>query len=164
MPAIPPTDILEVMRHVPHRYPFVLVDRVDGGESGEWLRATKHVSMDAPYFVATSGDSAPVMPPRLIVEALAQAGGILCFFSGLLKPRGGSTTFLAAVDHTRFVRDTHAGETLTLDCRLKRALRGVIRIEGRAAVGDDTVVETVLTMVVRDTEPELAAHDPRNAP
>lgn len=163
MPAIPPTDIQEVMRHLPHRYPLVLVDHVEGGESGEWLRAVKHLSFGEQSFADAGGAGGSCMPPTLIVEALAQTGGILCYFSGLLKPRGGSTTFLAAVDRTRFLREARPGDTLVLHCRLKRALRGVIRIEGRASVGEDPVVEAELTMVVRDTEPELAAHDPRNA-
>jgi 3-hydroxyacyl-[acyl-carrier-protein] dehydratase len=161
MPAIPPTDIQEVFRHLPHRYPFVLVDAVEAGETGEWVRAVKHVSVDEPFFTSV-GREKPAMPPTLIVEALAQAGGILCFYSGLLKPHGGSTTYLAAIDHTRVERAAYAGETMRLDCRLKRALRGVVRIDGRASVGDELVVTTELTMVVRDTDGDLAAADPRS--
>jgi 3-hydroxyacyl-[acyl-carrier-protein] dehydratase len=163
MPAIPPTDIQEVLRHVPHRFPFALVDAIEGGETGEWVRAVKHVSIDDPYFAHT-GFKTRTMPSTLIVEALAQAGGILCLFSGLLKPSGGSTTFLAAIDRTRVERDASAGETLVLECRLKRALRGVVRIEGRASVGGATCVETLLTMVVRDTEDNLAGAPPRATP
>lgn len=163
MPAIPPTDIQEVMRHLPHRYPFVLVDAVEAGESGEWVRAVKHVSINEPFFAGLGGGE-PVMPPILIVEALAQAGGILCFFSGLLKPKGGSTTFLASFEGTRFGRPARAGDSIVLDCRLKRALRGVVRIEGRASVKDELAVETGLTIVVRDTDGGLAADDPRNTP
>ena len=160
MPAIPPTDIQEVFRHLPHRFPFVLVDAVEGGEGGEWIRAVKHVSVDEPFFTHV-GREKPAMPATLIVEALAQAGGILCFFSGLLRPLGGSTTYLAAIDRTRVGREAYAGETLALDCRIKRALRGVVRIEGRASVGEAMVVETQLTVVVRDTEPGMAGNDPR---
>lgn len=162
MAAIPPTDIQEVFRHLPHRFPFVLVDAVEGGESGEWVRAVKHVSVDEPFFTHV-GREKPAMPATLIVEALAQAGGILCFYSGLLKPRGGSVTFLAGIDRTRVEREAYAGETLVLDCRLKRALRGVVRIEGRASVGGDLAVEAELTMVVRDSEPDTAVLDPRHA-
>jgi 3-hydroxyacyl-[acyl-carrier-protein] dehydratase len=160
MPAIPPTDIQEVFRHLPHRFPFVLVDTVAGGEAGEWVRCLKHVSVDEPFF-AHVGREKPAMPATLIVEALAQAGGILCFFSGLLRPRGGSTTYLAAIDRTRVERDAFAGETIMLDCKLKRVLRGVIRIEGRASVGGELAVRTELTVVVRDTDEALAASDPR---
>lgn len=160
MPAIPPTDIQEVFRHLPHRYPFVLVDAVESGETGEWLRAVKHVSVDEPFFTMV-GREKPAMPATLIVEALAQAGGILCFFSGLLKPHGGSTTYLASIDRTRVEREAYAGETVVLNCRLKRALRGVVRIEGRATVGDALVVATELTMVVRDTDDDHAGADPR---
>lgn len=162
MPSIPPTDIQEVMRHLPHRYPFVLVDFVESGESGDRVRAIKHVSIDEPFFTAL-GTGRPTMPPMLIVEALAQAGGILCFYSGLLKPGSGSTTFLAAIDDTRFERPACAGDTLVLDCRLKRALRGVVRIEGRASVRDALAVEAQLTMVIRDTDEASADYDPRNA-
>jgi 3-hydroxyacyl-[acyl-carrier-protein] dehydratase len=160
MPAIPPTDIQEVFRHLPHRYPFVLVDAVEGGETGEWVRAVKHVSVDEPFFTIV-GREKPAMPATLIVEALAQAGGILCFYSGILKPHGGSTTYLAAIDRTRVEREAYAGETLVLECRLKRALRGVVRITGRASVGDALVAETELTMVVHDTDDGHAHADPR---
>ena len=159
MSAIPPTDIDEVLRHVPHSFPFALIDTIDGGETGEWLRARKHVSIDDPYF-AHAGTDRRTFPPTLIVEALAQTGGVLCLFSGYLKPDGGSTTFLAGLDGTRVTREARAGETIVLDCRLKRALRGVIRIEGRASVGDETCVETLLTLVVRDTA-ESAAPEAR---
>ena len=162
MAAIPPTDIQEVFRHLPHRFPFVLVDAVEGGEAGEWVRAVKHVSIDEPFFAHVGGEK-PAMPPTLIVEALAQAGGILCFYSGLLRPRGGSTTYLAAIDRTRVEREAYAGETLVLDCRLKRALRGVVRLQGRASVGEALVVETELTIVVRDTDSAHAGADPRTA-
>jgi len=160
MPAIPPTDIQEVFRHLPHRFPFVLVDAVEGGEAGEWIRAVKHVSVDEPFFTYVGAEK-PAMPATLIVEALAQAGGILCFFSGHLKPRGGSTTYLAVIDHTRVEREAYAGETIVLECRLKRVLRGVIRIEGRASVGGELAVKTELTVVVHDTDEALAASDPR---
>ena len=162
MPAIPPTDIQEVFRHLPHRYPFVLVDFVEGGEAGEWVRAVKHVSVDEPFFTSV-GDEKPAMPGTLIVEALAQAGGVLCFFSGLLKPRGGSTTYLAAMDEVRIGRPALAGETIVLVCRLKRALRGVLRLVGRATIGDEIVAEAKLTMVVQDTPDEMAGNDPRSA-
>ncbi|CAG0993049.1 3-hydroxyacyl-[acyl-carrier-protein] dehydratase [Gammaproteobacteria bacterium] len=161
MPAIPPTEIQEVMRHLPHRYPFVLVDFVEGGETGEWVRAIKHVSVDEPFFT-TTGPEKPSMPHTLIVEALAQAGGVLCFYSGLMKPLGGSTTYLAGISETRFERAAWAGETIVLECRLKRALRGVIRLEGRATVAGDLVAEARLTMVVRDSADDAPGDDPRS--
>ena len=103
MPANPPSDIQRVFRHVPHRYPLVLVDHIDACEAGAWVRAHKHVSFDEPFF-ETIGDTRPSMPPMLILEALAQAGGVLCLHSGLSKPDGGSISFLAGIDHTRFER------------------------------------------------------------
>ena len=161
MPAIPPTDIQEVLRHVPHRFPFALVDAIEGGETGEWLRAVKHVSIDDPYFAHT-GAGQRTMPSTLMVEALAQTGGILCLLSGFLKPHGASTTYLAAIDDTRVEREARAGESVVLECRLKRALRGVIRLKGRASIEGATCVEAVLTLVIRDTVP--AAGEPRPAP
>ena len=152
-------DITAIERILPHRYPFLLVDRVD--EIGEErIIARKLVSRNEPFFDGHFPGH-PVMPGVLIVEALAQAGGILCFFSGHLKPRGGSTTYLAVIDHTRVEREAYAGETIVLECRLKRVLRGVIRIEGRASVGGELAVRTELTVVVRDTDEALAASDPR---
>ena len=151
MPANPPSDIQRVFRHVPHRYPFVLVDHIDACEAGAWVRAHKHVSFDEPFF-ETVGETRPSMPPTLIVEALAQAGGVLCLHSGLSKPDGGSITYLAGIDHTRFERPAYAGETLSLECRIDRTLRGVVRMTGRATIDDELVVETRLTVVIRDVE------------
>jgi len=162
MPAIPPTDIQEVLRHLPHRFPFVLVDHVEGGEAGEWVRAVKHVSVDEPFFTTVDAGT-PSMPNSLIVEALAQTGGILCFFSGLLKPLGGSTSFLAVIDEARFERPARAGETIVLECRLRRALRGVVRLEGRATAAGALVAEAKFTVVIRDTDGDAARDDPRNA-
>jgi len=146
-----PSDIQRLFRHVPHRYPFVLVDHIDACEAGAWVRARKHVSFDEPFFEAVANER-PSMPPTLIVEALAQAGGVLCLCSGLSKPDGGSITYLAGIDHTRFERPAYAGDTLALECRIDRALRGVVRMTGRATVDGELVVETRLTVVVRDRE------------
>jgi 3-hydroxyacyl-[acyl-carrier-protein] dehydratase len=156
MPANPPSDIQRVFRHVPHRYPFVLVDHVEACEAGAWVRARKHVSFDEPFF-ETVRDERPAMPPTLIVEALAQAGGVLCLYSGLTKPDGASIAYLAGIDHTRFERPAYAGETLILDCRIARALRGVVRLECRATVDGELAVETRLTVVIRDAEPAPVA-------
>jgi len=156
MPATPPSDIQRVFRHVPHRYPFVLVDHVEACEAGAWVRARKHVSFDEPFF-ETVRDERPAMPSTLIVEALAQAGGVLCLYSGLSKPDGASITYLAGIDHTRFERPAYAGETIILECRIARALRGVVRLEGRATVDGELVVETRLTVVIRDAAPAPAA-------
>jgi len=151
MPATKPSDIQRVFRHVPHRYPFVLVDHVEGCEAGAWVRARKHVSFDEPFF-ETVLDERPSMPSTLVVEALAQAGGVLCLYSGLSKPDGASITYLAGIDHTRFERPAYAGETIILECRIARALRGVVKLEGRATVDGELVVETRLTVVIRDVE------------
>ena len=96
-------------------------------------------------------------------DGVAQAGGVLCFFSGLLKPRGGSTTYLAAMDEVRIGRPALAGETIVLECRLRRALRGVVRLEGRATAAGALVAEAKFTVVIRDTDGDAARDDPRNA-
>lgn len=150
MHTTPPSAIQRVFRHVPHRYPFVLVDHVDACEAGSFVRARKLVSFDEPFF-ETVGDARPAMPPTLIVEALAQAGGVLCLHSGYTKPDGASIAYLAGIDHTTFGRPAYAGETLVLECRLARILRGVVRLEGRATVDGEVAVETRLTVVIRDT-------------
>ena len=137
------------------------MDYVEDGVAGEWVRVRKHVSVDEPYF-AYAGTERQAMPHALIVEAIAQAGGVLCFYSGLFKPLGGSNSYLAGIDETRFERPAWAGETLHLEVRLKRALRGVIRLTGQARVGDELVVDTQLTLVIRDSDPD-AVGDARNA-
>src|SRR5436190_1186048 len=98
MTAVPPADINEILRHIPHRYPFLLIDRMEFCEPNSNVRVTKQVSA-AEWFFNGSGPSTKVMPQSLILEALAQAAGVLCHYSGLMSRVGQSLIFFAGVEN-----------------------------------------------------------------
>ena len=92
------------------------------------------------------------MPQLLVVEALAQAAGVLCHYSGMMSRIGKSIIFFAAIENGRFDRDVAAGERLDLVCTLNQARRGVAKLSAAATVDDAIVVEAQLTAVVRDVD------------
>ena len=148
MAAIPPTDIQEVFRHLPHRFPFVLVDAVEAGEAGEWVRAVKHVSIDEPFFTSV-GREKPAMPATLIVEALAQAAAILSFKTMNGRGDDRSVYYFVGIDKARFKRPVTAGDTLMLDITLERYVRGIWKFWTEARVEDKVVTEAELMCTVR---------------
>ncbi len=146
-------DVNEILRHMPHRYPILLVDVVEAGERNKWVRTVKNVSANEWYFAGVPHERR-VMPQMLVVEALAQAAGVLCHFSGMMSRIGKSIIFFAGIDGCRLERDVVPGDRLVLECEMKRVLRGVAKISGRATVDGATVVSADLTAVIRDMEPD----------
>ena len=145
-------DVNEILRHMPHRYPILLVDAVEAGEPNRWVRTVKNVSANEWYFAGIP-HGRRIMPELLVVEALAQAAGVLCHFSGMVSRIGKSIIFFAGVDGCRLERDVVPGDRLVLECEMKRVLRGVAKISGRATVDGATVVTADLTAVIRDMAP-----------
>lgn len=133
-------DIQEVMKHLPHRYPFLLVDRVLELELNERILAIKNVTINEPFFTGHF-PHAPVMPGVLIVEAMAQAAAILSFKSQNVVPDENLLVLFAGIDKVRFKRPVIPGDTLTFDMRFKRQMRSMWIYEGRALVGDEVAVE-----------------------
>lgn len=146
-----PAGISEILRHIPHRYPFLLVDRVEAGERNKWVRTVKNVSAND-WFFAGIPPHRRIMPEMLVVEALAQAAGVLCHYSGMMSRIGKSIIFFAGIDHCRIERDVVPGDRLVLECEMKRTLRGVAKLTGRASIDGATVVTADLTAVIRDME------------
>lgn len=153
MNAIAPADVNEILKHIAHRFPFLLVDRVAGGVLGESVRVVKLVSCNEPFFQGMPPGRME-MPQVLVLEALAQASGVLTHYSGLMKPHGGSLIFFAAVEHARFGRAVVPGDELILDARLLRSRRGFAKIHGTATVDGDLVCEAEMTAFIRDTTPD----------
>jgi 3-hydroxyacyl-[acyl-carrier-protein] dehydratase len=145
------TDIREILKHIPHRYPFLLIDYMEECEPKKWVRVVKNVSANDAYFVG-SHPFGRAMPQVLVVEALAQAAGVLCHFSGMMGGTGKSLIFFAGIEKCTFQRDVHAGERLVLECSLRRSLRGVAILSGAARVGGDPVVDASLSAVVRSMD------------
>jgi 3-hydroxyacyl-[acyl-carrier-protein] dehydratase len=131
-------DILEVMRFLPHRYPFLLVDRVESCTKGESIRALKNVTFNEPFF---SGHfpGRPVMPGVLIIEALAQSAGILAFVTAGIVPDDKTQFYFVAIDKARFRQPVLPGDQLILTAKLERVIRGLWKFSTVAYVGDKEV-------------------------
>ncbi len=126
-------DIHEILKYLPHRYPFLLVDRVLELESGKRILALKNVSMNEPFF---SGHFPhyPVMPGVLIIEAMAQAAAILSFKSEDRMPDDSSLYYFRGIDKARFKRPVTAGDQLLLHVELKACKRGLFKFSAKAMV------------------------------
>lgn len=117
-------DILGVMRQLPHRFPFLLVDRVLECEPGQSIRALKNVTVNEPCFTGHFPHR-PVMPGVLIIEALAQAAGILAFVTAGILPDDDSRFFFVGIDKARFRKPVEPGDTMILKAQLKRSVKGI---------------------------------------
>src|SRR5574343_1128401 len=126
-------DIHEILEHLPHRYPFLLVDRVVEFEVGKSIHAYKNVSINEPHFVGHFPNY-PVMPGVLIMEALAQAAGILAFKTAGEKPTPGSLFMFAGIDDARFKRQVMPGDQLHLHVEIERWMRNVLKLKAEARV------------------------------
>ena len=131
-------DILAIFERLPHRYPFLLVDRVLEYRSGESIRALKNVTYNEPYFPGHF-PSRPVMPGVMIIEALAQAAGILCFLTADVKPDENTRIYIVGIDNARFRRPVVPGDQLILTAQVQRTLRGIWKFTTAALVDGQEV-------------------------
>lgn len=129
-------DYLEVKKYLPHRYPFLLVDTIESYELNKWIKAIKNVTHNEPYF---SGHfpSLPVMPGVLIVEALAQASGILMYRTFDRYPSETDLFYLAGIDNTRFKRKVVPGDQLLLHVEVMRCRENLWKFKGEATVNGE---------------------------
>lgn len=141
-------DIHQILDHLPHRYPMLLVDRVLECEPGKRLLALKNVTINEPYFLGHFPHH-PVMPGVLIVEAMAQAAAILTFRTMNAKPDDKSVYYFVGIDQARFKRPVEPGDQLLLEVSIVRSLRGIWKFRGEAKVGDNLAAEAVLMCTVR---------------
>ena len=132
-----PLDIIAIQNLLPHRYPFLLVDRVLDFEAGSHIRCIKNVTFNEPYFQGHFPGQ-PVMPGVLVVEALAQAGGLLTQLSHITDSAG-KVFYLVKVDNAKFSRMVVPGDQLELCVRLKRTIRNMALFEGVAKVDGQQV-------------------------
>ncbi|MDB2590698.1 3-hydroxyacyl-ACP dehydratase FabZ [Candidatus Thioglobus sp.] len=137
-------NIQEVKNFLPHRYPFLLIDRVLEIEVGKTLVAIKNVTFNEPHFTGHF-PTQPIMPGVLIIEALAQATGILAFKSEVGKPIDGQIYMLVGVDKVRFKRMVEPGDQLRLEVEVLVVKRGIWKFKCRATV-DGKVVTTAELM------------------
>jgi 3-hydroxyacyl-[acyl-carrier-protein] dehydratase len=151
-------DIMGVMRLLPHRYPFLLVDRVLECNKGETIRAVKNVTINEPFFPGHF-PGRPVMPGVLIIEALAQAAGILAFTTADVVPDENTKFYFVGIDKARFRKPVVPGDQLILTARLERQMRGIWKFSTIALVGDDevTFAEMMVAPETNKTSPKASA-------
>ncbi|HMV38310.1 3-hydroxyacyl-ACP dehydratase FabZ [Plasticicumulans sp.] len=142
-------DITQVLRYLPHRYPFLLIDRVLELEPGERLLGLKNVSFNEPFFQGHFPQQ-PVMPGVLILEALAQATGILAFKTSGQLPEDDSTYYFVGIDNARFKQPVCPGDRLLLDVRLLKTRRGIWVFSAEARVDDKVVCSAELMSTKRE--------------
>lgn len=141
-------EIQEILEHLPHRYPFLLVDRVLGFEVGKSIHAIKNVSINEPFFPGHFPNH-PVFPGVLILEALAQAAAILSFKTLGQKPDAGSVYYFVGIDGARFKKPVVPGDQLNLHAEIVRHLRGMWKFKAEARVDGVLVAEAELACAVR---------------
>ena len=144
-------DIHEILEHLPHRYPFLLIDRVLSYEAGKEIRALKNVTINEPFFNGHFPHH-PVMPGVLIIEAMAQAAALLSFVTMNAKSDDKSVYYFVGIDNARFKKPVTAGDALILHVTLERHMRGVWKFKAQAHVDDILAAEAELLCAVRDIE------------
>lgn len=147
--ALTTMDIHEVLRYLPHRYPFLLIDRVLEFEAESHLLGLKNVTFNEPYF-AGHFPIRPVMPGVLIVEALAQATGILAMASRPDEVSDRSLYYFVGIDKARFKRPVEPGDQLLLDVKVLNVKRGIWKFSCEARVGDRLAASALIMCTARD--------------
>src|SRR4030042_2329712 len=135
-------ELKEILKNLPHAFPFRMIDRILEIEPGKRVVALKNVSVDEPYFSGHFPDD-PIMPGVMILEALAQTGG-LAFHSSLEKEEG--VPFLAKIDEFRLKRKVIPGDQLVLEAGVKQVFSNLARVKVRARVGEEVVAEGMLIL------------------
>ena len=158
-------DIEGIMRQLPHRYPFLLVDRVLDCQAGQYVHAIKNVTFNEPFFPGHFPHR-PVMPGVMIIEALAQTCGILAFKTVDVVPDSDTRFYFVAIDNARFRKPVEPGDQIHLKATLKRAFKGIWKFDCRAEV-DGAVVASAEIMVAPETKvpgaKSPAAKDPASS-
>jgi 3-hydroxyacyl-[acyl-carrier-protein] dehydratase len=141
-------DIHKILKQLPHRYPFLLVDRVLSMEKGKNILALKNVTINEPFFQGHF-PYRPVMPGVLMLEALAQTAALLAFDTMETTPDENSVYYFAGMDGVRFKRPVEPGDQLMLKVELLRMKAGIFKFKASASVGQELAVEAELTCAVR---------------
>ena len=146
-------DIHQILKQLPHRYPFLMVDRVLEIEKGKTIKALKNVTINEPFFEGHFPHR-PVMPGVLMLEALAQAAAWLAFDALDASPNDQSVYYFAGIDAARFKRPVEPGDQLLLEVELLRMKAGIFKFKTRGSVAGETAVEAELTCAMRSIAPK----------
>ena len=144
-------DIGEIMKYLPHRYPMLLIDRVVEFRHGESLVAIKNVSYNESYFQGHFPNR-PVMPAVIILEAMAQATGILVLRSMDKLPSERSIYYFVGIDDARFRRPVEPGDQLRIEVNLLRSSRGIWKLRSEAVVDGELVASGDLMGAMREID------------
>ena len=144
-------NINDVKNFLPHRYPFLLIDRVLDFTTGKNLTAIKNVSFNEPHFIGHFPDQ-PIMPGVLIIEALAQATGILAFKSEVGRPLTGQIYMLVGVDKVRFKKSVEPGDQLKLYAEVVKVRRGIWKFDCKATVEEQLVTSAEIICTQKPAE------------
>ena len=142
-------DINEIREYLPHRYPFLLVDRVvELDTDAKRIRAYKNVTINEPFFNGHFPQH-PIMPGVLIIEAMAQAAALLSFKSTGVKPDDNSVVYFAGIDNARFKRPVVPGDQLIFDVEITQSKRNIFKYKARASVDGELAAEADLMCAIK---------------
>jgi len=144
-------DIHEILNHLPHRYPFVLIDRVTDLKLNQEITAIKNVTINEPFFPGHFPYH-PVMPGVLIVEAMAQAAAVLSFKTMNVLPSEDSVYYFAGIDNVRFKKPVSPGDQLILNVKIDRVLKGIWKYKAQAKVDDQIVAEAEMMCILKNIQ------------
>lgn len=144
-------DIHEILNHLPHRYPFVLIDRVTDLKLNEEITAIKNVTINEPFFPGHFPYH-PVMPGVLIIEAMAQAAAVLSFKTMNVLPSEDSVYYFAGIDNVRFKKPVSPGDQLFLNVKIDRVLKGIWKYKAQAKVDDLIVAEAEMMCILKNIQ------------
>lgn len=141
-------DIYEILKQLPHRYPFLMVDRVLSIEKGKCIKALKNVTINEPFFNGHFPHH-PVMPGVLMLEAMAQAAALLAFDVMGVTPDDKTVYYFAGIDSARFKRPVEPGDQLIMDVNLIRSKSGIFKFAGVTRVDGNIACEAELMCTMR---------------
>ncbi|MBW8905535.1 MAG: 3-hydroxyacyl-ACP dehydratase FabZ [Betaproteobacteria bacterium] len=146
-------DVNEVLRHLPQRYPFIMVDRVKECEPGKRIVAVKNVSANEPFFPGHFPHR-PIMPGVLILEAMAQTAGVLIHRTNNTMPDERTVYYYVGIDHARFKKPVLPGDQLEIEVHFERQLRAIGKFSCWARVDNQLVAEATILCAQQTIEPK----------
>ena len=145
-------DIFEVLKNLPQRYPILMIDRVKHCDTGKRIVALKNVSANEPYFQGHF-PGRPIMPGVMILEAMAQAAGVLIISGDKGTDHHQNIYYYVGIDDARFKKPVIPGDQLELDVKVERMLRGIGKFSCVARVGTEVAAEATILLAMRPAAP-----------
>lgn len=145
-------DIFEVLKNLPQRYPILMIDRVKHCDTGKRIVALKNVSANEPFFQGHF-PGRPIMPGVMILEAMAQAAGVLIISADKGADHHQNIYYYVGIDDARFKKPVIPGDQLELDVKVERMLRGIGKFSCVARVGTEVAAEATILLAMRPAEP-----------